>query len=68
MKDIHRETRSTPQNVRCLRWAKNIFTVTCPKSINSAPSHLSYFNINISFGVVWPGTSMSLTLDSFFNV
>jgi hypothetical protein len=47
---------------------KKVFTETRPKSINFAPSHLSSFGINISFGVISRGTDVSLTLGSFVSV
>jgi hypothetical protein len=46
---------------------KKVFTEMCPKSITSAPSHLSSFAINFSFGIISRRTNVSLTLGSFVN-
>jgi hypothetical protein len=47
---------------------KKVFIEMRPKCINPAPSHLSSFGINISFGVISRGTIMTLTFDSFMNI
>jgi hypothetical protein len=45
----------------------NIFTKMHSKAINSTPSHLSSFDINVSFGIFLRGASLSLTLGSFID-